>query len=511
MDQKKGILNVSVSITFKVIIFIVAILHRRFLIECVGNEINGLNSLYSSLLNVLSVAELGIGSAIVYCMYRPIVEKNHEQVVALYQLFKKVYHVVGAMIFAIGMVCVPLLPYLAKDYVAIDINIYLPFVIILLNACLTYMYTTKLALIDAYKNNYITTTLNSCNVIISHILQTVILVCTRSYFWCVFSLIPITVLHWIVTEILCRRMHGDILKAGTQKLDAGLKAQVLKNVKAMFAHRLGSVLVYSADSVIISVFIGVVLLGKYTNYTTIITNMTTMIALFFSPLVSIVGHMYVTEKERTIKYYHFFYAFNVSLGMIFYMGYYAVADSLVSILFGEGLEMAKQVLLVITVNYFIQFIRQANHLFREATGTFYQDRWKPFAEGILNVILSIAAVLAFSKWFGEEIGLVGVIVATIVTNLTLCHLIEPYVIYKYAFGVSVKKQWIKNYLYIALFILSLLVLDRCLVSMENRWLELLVNGCISVAFSVIPVLVIVLSNKDFRYYLKAFRQKILGK
>ena len=508
MDRKRGLLNVSVSIMFKLIIFVSAIFHRRFLIQCVGNEINGLNSLYSSLLGMLSVAELGIGGAIVYCMYKPIVEGNKAQVAALYQLFKKVYYVIGLVIFTVGAALLPLLPYLAKDYSELDVNVYVSFLLTLVTVCMTYLFSTKLSLINAYKNNYITTTINSGCVILQYIIQIVVLLLTRSYMWYLICAIPIVFVQWIVTELVSRRMHGEIIAYEKQALDPQIKSQVLRNVKAMFAHRIGGILVNSADSMIISAFIGVVLLGKYTNYTTIVTNMTALIALLFSPLTSIIGHMYVEEKEQIQKYYHFFHAFNFAIGAVFYLGYYAVADSLVAILFGEGLEMAKAVSFVITVNYFVQFVRQVNLLFRDATGTFYQDRWKPYVEGTLNVVLSILLVLLFKAWFGEEFGIVGVIAATIVTNLAICHVVEPYVIYKHAFHAPMKKQMLKNYLYIGIFVVALLMLDRCMFSIENLWLELLVNGCISVGFSAVLILAMLALDRNFRCYVKVFLKRL---
>ena len=116
MDKKKGLLNVSVSIGFKVLLLAINIVSRRFLIQYVGNEVNGLNSLYLSILDFLSIAELGVGSAITFCMYKPIVAGDTNKVSALYGLFTKLYILVGCIIFVCGCALMPVLPYLAKDY-----------------------------------------------------------------------------------------------------------------------------------------------------------------------------------------------------------------------------------------------------------------------------------------------------------------------------------------------------------------------------------------------------------
>ena len=125
MDKKKGLKNVATSIIFKFLLIVLNIVVRRFIISYIGNEINGLNSLYISILDVLSVAELGVGSAITFCMYEPIVEGDDGKVAALYRLFVKLYLIIGGVITVAGCVLMPALPYLAKGYQSVSVNLYL--------------------------------------------------------------------------------------------------------------------------------------------------------------------------------------------------------------------------------------------------------------------------------------------------------------------------------------------------------------------------------------------------
>ena len=124
MDKQRSIKNISVSIAFRILILIGNILVRRYLIRYIGNDVNGLNALFLSIIGFLSVAELGIGTAITFCMYKPIVEGNNDKVSALYCLFKKIYLIIGAIIAVSGCAILPLLPYFAKNYQAIDVNLY---------------------------------------------------------------------------------------------------------------------------------------------------------------------------------------------------------------------------------------------------------------------------------------------------------------------------------------------------------------------------------------------------
>ena len=157
MDRRKSILNISASVACKILLLIGSIILRRIFIKHMGLSLNGLNSLYISVIGILSVAELGIGSAISFSMYEPIVRGDKERVASLYRLFKKAYRIIGISVFLLGLIITPLLPYLVKNGENINADIYLSFVIFLLSVALSYTFNAKLSLINAYKNNYIST------------------------------------------------------------------------------------------------------------------------------------------------------------------------------------------------------------------------------------------------------------------------------------------------------------------------------------------------------------------
>ncbi|MDE7406222.1 MAG: hypothetical protein K2M89_05055 [Clostridiales bacterium] len=512
LDKKRGIKNVSVSITFKILILIADVLVRRFLIKYIGNGFNGINSLYRSILSFLAVAELGVGSAITFCMYKPIVEGDTDKVSALYGLFTKLYLVIGGIIAVCGCCIMPALPYLAKDYQSVNVNLYLTFALMLASVVMTYMFSSKTSLINAYKNNYVTTTISSLGQLLQCGLQIVVLIFTKSFVWYLVCRIVAVAVQWGVTELIVRRKHGGIIK-NKQSIDVETKKDVTKKVKAMFMHKIGAVLVNTADSIIISAFIGIVILGKYSNYTTIMTAMTGVLGLCFSPLTSVIGHMFVEADVQTAKKYHsFFHTFNFVLGAVFFLGYYAVIDYLVIFLFGgKELAMGRAIAFIITLNYFVQFMRRATLLFRDATGTFYHDRWKPLFEGLLNIGLSIAFVYLFRYLWGADFAVVGVIVATIITNIFICHIVEPHVLFKYAFKSDTKSFYVKNYAYILIFAAALVALHFCSVDLHSGVANLFANGFIAIALALPICIAAAFINKDFRHYAAIVGRKLKAK
>ncbi len=503
MDKRKSILNVTVSVGFKIVTTVMVIIVKRFLINTCGNDVNGLNALYLSIIGFLSVAELGVGSAITFCMYKPIVEGDNNTVSALYHLFRRIYFAIGGIILVGGFAITPFLNVFAKGYNQVDVNLYLTFILMLISVLITYLFSCKTSLINAYKNNYITTTISSSGVLFQYALQIVVLVITKSFVWYLVCRIVAAAAQWLATEIVARKRYSPIL-SNVQKLQGPVKKELLKNIKAMFMHRVGYIMVNTVDSMVISTFVGVVALGEYSNYTMILTSLTEVLKLVFTSLTSVIGHLYVEEnKDTTQKYSEKFHLLNFILGCVFFLGYYAIIDNLIGILFSADLVVSKSISFVITLNGFVQFMRQSTLLFREATGTFYNDRWKPLFEGALNIVLSVV----FVHW----IGVTGVIVATIITNLVICHVVEPFVLYKHAFVRSPKHYYFKNYGMILLFIIALVTLHFCMLMFNNPWASLLANGFISVGIAVVFCSIVLLFNRELCKELLGGMKKRLKK
>lgn len=490
VDKKRSILNVAVSVGFKVMTTVMVIFVKRILIQTCGNEVNGLNALYLSIVGFLSVAELGVGSAITFCMYKPIVEGDKPKVAALYNLFRRVYIVIGSLILAAGLAISPFIRYLAADYAVLDVNFRITFVLMLISVVVTYYFGAKTALINAYKNNYITTAITSGGILLQYVLQIITLLLTGSFTGYLVCRIVAVAVQWGITEVVARKKYSSLMSM-REKVDEDTRKELTKNIKAMFMHKIGTLLVTTADSIIISVFVGVVVLGKYSNYATIMTAMMEVLKLVFSSLTSVFGHLYVEKnKETARKYCEIFHLLNFIIGIVFFLGYYAVIDHLIALLFAPDLVAERAIALVVTANGFVQFMRSSVLAFKDATGSFYYDRWKPLAEGIVNIVLSVL----FVRW----IGVTGVIVATVITNLVICHVVEPYVLYRHAFEASPKGYCLRNYGMILVFFAMLMVLDGCLQSYEQQWVSFLVNGCISVGFSGAVSLAVLLCSKNLR-------------
>ena len=499
MDKKKSILNVGFSVLFKFATVFVAILVRRQLILSCGNEVNGLNSLYLSIIGFLAIAELGVGSAITFCMYRPIVEGDYAKIGALYRLFRRLYLLIGGIILLCGLAITPFIHFVAKDYQQMDVHLHSAFILMLISVAITYLFGADLSLLNAHKNNYITTAINSGGLLLQYVLQIVVLEIVGSFYAYLCCRIVAALGQWLITRRITRKKYAAILQSRGQ-IDGETRADLVKRIRAMFMHKVGGLLVNSTNSIVISSFSGVATLGRYSNYQAISGAMVSVIDQVFISLTSIFGHLYVQENKKVARdYFEMMHLLNFLLGEIFFLGYYAVIDGLVSVLFGDDLRISQLLLMVHTANGLVRFMRNSALIFRDATGTFYEDRWKPLVEGVANLALSLALVPKF--------GVVGVISATLITNLFVCHIAEPFVLYKYAFSMSAKRYFLRNYGMILVFAAEMLLMDAVRIEGAGILEGILLNGCVSLVISLSVGFIAVLANKKLLHIVMSMMRR----
>lgn len=492
-DKKRITLNILLGVLFKIITLIFGILSTKFVISYLGSEINGLLALFTSIIGFLAIAELGVGTAITYSMYKPIIEKDYNKVSALYYLFRKFYLIIMAVILIVGSLFSFLVPGLATNYTQ-DYSIILTYLLFLISIVITYTYAHKTSTINAFKDNYITTLISSILRIIEYLIQILVLVLTKNFILFLLVKILISTIDYFVTSLVFRRKYKKYL-TDNKLLDKEDKENIVKNITGMFMIRLGAVVILSTDNIMISKFISVGELGKYNVYATIITSMGAILSLIFIEITSILGHKNVksTYKERE-KTFEMLYYINFVLSFIFYLGYFAVADSLIKIIFSDVLPYNYFIIGIITLTFSSDFNRRSLAITKNSLGLFHEERHRPVIEGISNLILSLLLVKSF--------GLVGVLGATIITRLLVLYVIEPKVIYNFGFKSSPKQFYFHQYIIYFIQIISLFTLSKVIIKGDSTIKNFFINGFISVLFSGVLISLITLISPMFRKSFK---------
>ena len=258
------------------------------------------------------------------------------------------------------------------------------------------------------------------------------------------------------------------------------KKNVKKNIYALCLHKITGMIFFSIDNLVISAMFGVILLGKYSNYFLILNSMNEVLKLVFISLTSIIGHQIIKKSKKDAKkYYTFLNNVNVIIGFIFYLGYYAIVNELVTICFGGDLELGQWLVFLLTVTYFIQFLRHACETFKDSAGLFYKDRFISLIASVLNVGLSIG--LAYL------IGMNGVIVATLVIVVLVYLPVDSFITYKYVFGKNFLYDLLYKAIVTGVFIGAVFLMRFVRQGFDSHFITLLVNGFISVGISLVCV------------------------
>ena len=474
---------------------IIKFLARIIFLNILTTEYLGLNGLFANILNILCLAELGIETAISFSLYKPLAENNREKIKSLMFLYKRAYILIGIIVLVLGIAISPLLPLFIKEMPDIPENIYLIYILFVINTGISYFFSYKKTLIVANQKRYIVTNYRYLFYFFLNIVQIIVLILTKNYILFLVAQILFTLLENICVSIKANKMYPYLKEKEIEKLTLEDKNEIKKNVFAMILHKVGDVFVNSTDNIIISKFVSLTLVGLYSNYCLLINAINSVMGHIFNSIVASIGNLGATEnRERLISIFNKVFFLNFWTFAFSSICLYVLFNNFILLWIGEQYLLKLNIVLVIVINFFITGMRKTVLNFRQALGLFWYDRYKPIFEVIINLIVSI--ILA------QKIGLIGVFIGTIISTLTTSFWIEPYVLYKYGFKIKVReyfKQYIKYTMItiivgvMTLFIVNVLFTSVSIISFIGKILL-----CIS-----IPNLCFILifrKTEEFRYY-----------
>ena len=395
------------STIFRIINLAFPFVINSIIIKTLGVDYLGLNMLFASILQVLTLSELGFGSAMVFSMYKPIAEGNTEKVSALLALYRKVYLIIGCVILGCGLLCIPILPYLIDGDVPNGLNIYILFIISLFNCVITYfMFAYRSALIEAHQRKVVTDKINILIEIALNISKIIILVTTMNYYLFCLLLPVYTIINSLLVWIFSRKLYPQYKCSGN--ITAVEKKSIFSRVVVMSINRLCYVLSNSFDSIIVSSFLGLDILGQYNNYFVIANAVMMFMKILTRSATSSIGNSMVCESTK--KNYEDFGVFQFGFGMLLSWASICILclnQPFINIWVGEKLMFDPVTAGTFAVYTYAILSSEVFMAYREAAGIWAHDRIRPFLEGILNLGMNIILV--------KLIGVKGVMISTIIT------------------------------------------------------------------------------------------------
>lgn len=437
--------NAVVGLIYFIVNLTFSFVNRSVLIYVLSESYLGLSSLFTNVLSVLSVAELGFGTVLVYNMYKPIAEKDETKVAALLRAYKYIYMLVGIVVAVVGLILLPFLPYLIKDDTSgLGVNIYVLFSIYLLNTVIGYFFSYKRSLIFAHQRNDIENKSKIVYLSTLNILQIIVLFATKNYTLYV-GVMPIaTAVDCLIIYRVSTKLY-KYPKGG--RLDPDTKKDIKKNVLAMLCHKIGGIIVFGTDSILISAFLGLALLGKYSNYMMIISALRALMTVFITSMQASVGDSVAQrsaeENYRLFKRINFIIAWLSGLFTICCVCLFQHFMTVWSSMVGKNQSLDFLCMFLLSVSFFITVTRSVVNLYKEVVGLFIQDAYKPIVESVLNIVLSIVLC--------RYIGLAGIILGTILSSVTFVIWVETYVLYKYYFKLNFMRYFARYGIHLLVF------------------------------------------------------------
>lgn len=438
-------INAAVGLTCQIISLITSFVSRTIFIHIMGAEYLGVNGLFTNVLSVLSFAELGIGNAIVYNMYKPLAENNESKLSALMGLYKKAYRYIGVGIAVVGSLLIPFLSVIIKERPNIPERLELLYILFLANTVFSYFFSFKKSIFTADQRNYIVLLIIEIVRIVQIVAQIVCLLTTRNYILYLSLGIIFTLLTNIIISVIADNQYPYIKKS-TEKLSPKETKSIFRDVKALALYKLGSVVLNGTDNILISAMDTVRNVGLVSNYTLLTSSCNMLVSKIVEAFTASVGNLNThkdPEKQKTVFDKIFFITAWI-YGMVS-IGLVVVSRSFITAWVGDEYVLSFLVCLAIVAEFYVKGVSFAAFTFRTTSGYFVQGRFSPILAAALNIILSIV--------FYNLIGLSGIFFATPLSRLLTTGIIDPVLIYRKTFHKNPLLYYIRYFGYVALFIM----------------------------------------------------------
>lgn len=506
---RNTILGVTWGVADKLVKLVLPFVSRTCIIYFLGANYVGLDSLFTSILSVLSLAELGFGSAVVYSMYRPVADGDYEKICALMKFYKNVYRIIGLIVFLLGLCVIPFLPSLIKADLPGNVNLYVLYFIYLGNSVVSYW-------LFAYKNCLLTATqrtdvISKVSTVVNlgvYVTQIVALLKFRDYLLYSGFIILSTVLNNVIIAWQVKKLYPSI--TCRCKLERNEIKSILKQVSGLMIQRLAYTSRNSFDSIIISVYLGLVVVGIYNNYFYVLNALTSILAILFTAMQGGLGNSVV--KESTEKNYLDYCRINFLYMLI--AGWcscclLSLYQPFMCLWVGENMTLPFSVVILFVLYFYVMKMTDTTGAYITVNGMWWRCKWSYIIEATLNLILNIV--------LGFFFGVTGVVIATIITVFAINYILNTYILFKYYFTeynylkhifINIKYLLVTSCVGSILWWITMLLPSQGTKGVQFGYLILKMLMCILVPMCLYCI--IYWRNREFRESMSWLKEKILS-
>ena len=494
-------INTTVALISRIIAILMGFVTRVVFTHVLNENYVGINGLFTDILNVLSLTELGVGTAITYALYVPIAQKDRKKQQQLMRMYQNFYRATALCVMVVGFALIPFMDVLMKNRPDVD-HLILIYLLYLSNSVLSYLLVYKRTLIDAHQMNYIVLVYQTIFLLIQDVCQIIVLLVTRNFILFLSIYIICTVLSNIAISWKADKLFPYLKEPCHDKMGREEKKSIYKNIRAMMMHKLGNVIVNNTDNLLISSFIGVVSVGIYSNYYLVIGSVRQVLDQIFQGITASVGNLGATEDSDAIKN-----VFDIAffIGQWLY-GFAAIClfellNPFIEIAFGKNYLFSKEIVLILCINFYINGTRKAALTFRDSMGLFWFDRYKAIVEAVLNLVISLVLVSKF--------GTFGVFAGTFFSTMLTSVWVEPYVLYRHRLNRSPYRFYLQYFIYALGIGAAWLITDViCGMVQGNVMVQLVVRLGICVVIPNVLLLLFYFRKQEFQKVIRIAKRII---
>lgn len=432
--------NMAFGIGSQMLSILMGFFTRWMFIALLGKEYLGVSGLFTNVLSLLSLANLGFDTAIIYSLYKPLAEGDMVTVKGYMRVYKRVYSVVGITVFVLGCMLMPFLPYLINGEVTIPENINIIYFLFLLQSASSYFFSYKQSLLTASQQNRINSLYHSIFMVLRNLGEMVVLLFFHAYIPTLICIIVFQLAENAWLAKVADKKFPFLTDSSVGNISSGQKNALRENVKSLFLYKISGTIISSTDNILISKFQGLSSVGLYSNYVYIVDVIRTFLSYIFYSMTASIGNYNATEsKESNEKmYYNLFFASfwlygftGICLGVLL--------NPFIALWIGADYLLPNWTVLVIIVNYYTAGVQYASTTYREVTGLFKVGKYRPLIAAIVNLVASI--ILAV------PLGISGILLGTIISRLCVYFWYDPYIIHKTLFRRKLRYYFATYVLY----------------------------------------------------------------
>lgn len=502
MRLKDSTYNVTLNMVTLIVTVALTFITRTFFIKYLGNQMLGLDGLFTNVISMLSLTEMGFTAAISFSLYKPLAENDKKRISAIITLLKKIYFAVSALIFVIGICLIPLLPYFTKDYTGN--NLILIYILYIVNCVLEYMIIYKTTLIIADQKEYKLFFIRTATVIAMYLIQIWVLIAFKSFVLYLITSIVVKTIGNIASNIYVTRYYKDIDFNSKDKIDNKTKKEITSNVKNLMIGNIGHYLINGTDNIILSA-ISIKYTGIYSNYLSLTGVMRTFMNTIYNGVIASFGNLVAVEDKETQErvfdisnFVCFLTSGFITLELIFLL------NPFINIWIGQEYVVSFVTATIISLNFYFYSQKLALDTIKKAAGIYRIDKFLPMIQAAINLIVSIV--------LGRILGLLGVVIGTLVSYLTIIVIWMPYLLYKYLFNRNPFKYYIRQIIYFGVMFAVAFINYQIFrkIDLDTSILTLVLKAIIIMLVFLLSVVVLFNRTYEYQYIVDLIKQFLIN-